>query len=486
MFPENFLWGGAIAANQCEGAYNEDGKGLSVADVARYRSHKEVSDYKKQWEISKADIEMAKLSQDVLQYPKRHGIDFYHRYAGDIELFQEMGFKTLRLSIAWTRLFPKGDETSPNEKGIAYYLEVLKKLQSCGIEPVVTLSHYEMPLALVENSEGWVSRKTMECFVRFARTCFKHYHAYVKYWLTFNEIDSIIRHPFTTSGIIEENYPDKRALNQALFQALHHQFLAGAIVTGAAKEIRPDSQIGCMLTRTLIYPHTCNPADIALAQELNRLNYLFGDVQVFGEYPEYAFHFMKKQGVKVVMEADDLAVIKNNPVDFVSFSYYMSLNASVEAEGMELASGNLAVGVKNPYLVANEWGWQIDPVGLRVACIDLYDRYRKPLFIVENGMGAIDEIDENGKIEDDYRIEYFKQHFLEMEKAIASGVEIMGYMAWGCIDLVSASTSQMSKRYGMIYVDVQDDGSGTYERRKKKSFDWYQRVIASNGQSLHQ
>jgi len=484
MFPKTFLWGGAIAANQAEGAYNVNGKGLSVADVAQYTKGSSKRDYTEQWKITKEGIAKAKLSDDILKYPKRHGIDFYHRYKEDIGLFAEMGFQVLRLSIAWTRLYPNGDEKQPNQEAINYYLELFETLKANNIEPLVTLSHYEMPLALVENHGGWASRYTMDCFVKYARTCFENFHPYVKYWLTFNEIDSIIRHPFTTAGLLEEDFAGKREFNQALFQALHHQFLASAMVTKEAKKIRDDSQIGCMLTRTLVYPHTCNPDNIALAQELNRLNYFFGDVQVFGEYPVFALQYIKSLGVQLVFEKDDLDIIRNNTVDFVSFSYYTSLNASTDAAGMELASGNLAVGIKNPYLEATDWGWHIDPVGLRVSLIDLYDRYRKPLFIVENGIGAIDKVEADGSIHDDYRIDYFRRHFEEMAKAIKSGVNIMGYTAWGCIDLVSASTSEMSKRYGMIYVDLDDEGNGSYQRIRKDSFYWYKKVIESNGSEL--
>ena len=484
MFPKTFLWGGAIAANQAEGAYNVDGKGLSVADVVKYKKDAQHSNYKDQWAVSKKEIAEAKLSDDVLQYPKRHGIDFYHYYKEDIALFAEMGFQVLRLSIAWTRLYPNGDEAQPNQAGIDYYTKVFEELRAHNIEPLVTLSHYEMPLVLVENHGGWSSRYTMDCFVKFSKTCFEHFHPYVKYWLTFNEIDSIIRHPFSTAGILEEDFASKQEFSKALFQSLHHQFLASAIVTREAKAIRADSQIGCMLTRTLVYPHTCHPDNIALAQEINRLNYFFGDVHVFGEYPTYALRYIGSLGVQLTFEKEDLDIIKNNTVDFVSFSYYTSLNASTDAEGMKLAGGNLAVGVKNPYLEVTDWGWQIDPVGLRVSLIDLYDRYRKPLFIVENGVGAVDKIEADGSIHDEYRIDYFRKHFVEVEKAIQSGVEVMGYTAWGCIDLVSAATSQMSKRYGMIYVDLDDDGNGSYKRIKKDSFYWYKNVIESNGKEM--
>ena len=416
--------------------------------------------------------------------PKRHGVDFYHHYEEDIALFAEMGFKTLRLSIAWTRLFPNGDEEKANEKGLLFYENVFKCLRKHNIEPLVTLSHYEMPLYLVENYEGWASREVVDMFVKFATTCFERYKDLVKYWLTFNEIDSVFRHPFTTVGIVEDNYASKNEAEEAIYKALHHQLVASALVTKYAREIIPGAQIGCMVTKTLTYPETCNPEDIYLAMMDNRTNNLYTDVQVRGKYPLWIKKLWKDKGFEIPILEGDEEILAAHTVDFISFSYYMSMVQSIHAEKREKVGGNLTTGVKNPYLSTSEWGWQIDPKGLEISLIDLYDRYQKPLWIVENGLGYNDVVNEDGTIEDDYRINYFADHFKAIGHAIENGVEVMGYTSWGCIDIVSASTSQMSKRYGFIYVDVDDYNKGTYKRLKKKSFDWYKKVIETNGEIL--
>lgn len=483
-FPDNFLWGGAIAANQCEGAWNEDGKGMSVADVAMFKPNVDKKDYVSQWHIDMDDIRKARETDDVVYYPKRHGVDFYHHYEEDIALFAEMGFKTLRLSIAWTRLFPNGDEEKPNEKGLLFYENVFKCLRKHNIEPLVTLSHYEMPLYLVENYEGWASREVVDMFVKFATTCFERYKDLVKYWLTFNEIDSVFRHPFTTVGIVEDNYASKNEAEEAVYKALHHQLVASALVTKYAREIIPGAQIGCMVTKTLTYPETCNPEDIYLAMMDNRTNNLYTDVQVRGKYPLWIKKLWEDKGFEIPILEGDEEILAAHTVDFISFSYYMSMVQSIHAEKREKVGGNLTTGVKNPYLSTSEWGWQIDPKGLEISLIDLYDRYQKPLWIVENGLGYNDVVNEDGTIEDDYRINYFADHFKAIGHAIENGVEVMGYTSWGCIDIVSASTSQMSKRYGFIYVDVDDYNKGTYKRLKKKSFDWYKKVIETNGEIL--
>lgn len=483
-FPEGFLWGGAIAANQAEGAWNVDGKGISVADVARFKPDLDRKDYVSNWHVSPEDIIKAMQTDDTVYYSKRRGIDFYHTYKDDIKLMAEMGFKTFRLSIAWTRIFPTGIENKPNEKGLAYYEDVFKTLRQYNIEPLVTLSHYEMPLYLVNEYDGWVSRKLIDMFVKYAKVCFKRYKGLVKYWLTFNEIDSVFRHAFTTLGVVEEKYSTKKEAEKAIFQALHHQFIASALVTKYAKKYIPDAQVGCMVTKTLTYPETCNPKDIYLAQKDNRMNSFYTDVQVLGEYPKHILRYLEKNDMEIEMLEGDEAILKQYTVDFISFSYYMSMVQSINADQREKVGGNLVTGVKNPYLETSEWGWQVDPEGLKIGMIDLYDRYHLPLWIVENGIGSFDTVEENGEIIDDYRIDYFNNHFKKIAEAIDEGVECMGYTSWACIDIVSASTSQMSKRYGFIYVDADDLGKGTYKRVKKKSFNWYKKVIETNGEIL--
>ncbi|MFR0600914.1 glycoside hydrolase family 1 protein [Lactobacillus equicursoris] len=478
-FRDDFLWGGAVAANQVEGAWNEDGKGMSVADVARYKKDVDVKDYKKNVAITTAEIEAAMADPTDTNYPKRRGIDGYHHYQEDIALFGELGFKVLRFSIAWSRLFPTGEETEPNEAGIAYYRKVLAELKKQGIEPLITLSHYEMPLNLAVKYNGWADKRVIDYFVRFAKTCFKAFPE-VKYWLTFNEIDSVLRHPFTSAGII----PDQsQNLLEDEYQALHNQFVASAIVTKLAHQLIPGSQVGCMLTKITTYPATPKPEDVLATLNKNLLNYFPADVQAKGEYPKLILAYFAKKHLDIQMTDEELRIIKENPVDFISFSYYQSMTAAADERGLEMTSGNTVTGGKNPYLEATPWGWTVDPVGLRISLIELYDRYQKPLFVVENGMGTFDKL-EAGKVHDPYRIAYFKSHLSEMKKAVEAGVDLLGYTSWAPIDLVSASTSQMSKRYGFIYVDLDDNGKGSGKRYKKDSFAWYQQVIATNGAEL--
>lgn len=481
-FPENFLWGGAIAANQAEGAWNVDGKGLSVADVAMYKSNLSLDDYAGHVAVSSELIEKAMKEKGDKEYPKRRGIDFYHRYKEDLALFAEMGFKTLRVSIAWSRIFPTGEEKEPNELGLQFYHNLFTEMRKLGIEPIVTLSHYEMPLALSVKYNGWVERKVIDDFVRFCRVCFAEYKGLVKYWLTFNEIDSINRHPFTTAGIIPDRCPEGKE-EELIYQALHHQFVASALATADCHRMIEGSKVGCMLTKLTTYPNTCSPADVELTLKKNLHNYFYSDVQVFGEYPAMIERMFERNNIKIKMEANDREILKNHPVDFISFSYYMSLTESAK-EGLERAAGNTIMGVKNPYLPSTDWGWQIDPIGLKISLIELYDRYKKPLIIVENGMGAVDTVESDGSIHDEYRINYFREHFKQMKEAIEEGVDLFGYTSWGPIDLISAGTSQMSKRYGFIYVDQDDEGNGTLNRSRKDSFYWYKKVIASNGEDL--
>lgn len=483
IFPEGFLWGGATAANQCEGAWNVDGKGMSVADCSTYKPKTDPKDYKAQHIITDEDIKKAMESEDTHLYGKRHGIDFYHRYREDLDLFAEMGFKTLRVSIAWTRIFPNGIEDEPNEKGLKYYEDMFTYMKEKNIEPLVTLAHYEMPLYLCNNYDGWYQRPVVDMFVKFCKVVFKRYKNLVKYWLTFNEIDSIFRHPFTTAGIVTDRYPEYK-LEEIVYQSLHHQFIASSLATKYCHEIIPGSQVGCMVTRILTYPENCHPDNCLLALKDNRENYFYSDVQVFGEYPRFIKKEWEEKGINIKFQQGDEEILKQHTVDFVSFSYYMSLVSSIDAEKKEKVSGNLSSGVKNPYLDVTEWNWQIDPKGLHYSLIDMYDRYRKPLFIVENGLGNKDRIEEDGTIIDDYRIDYFKSHIGAIMDAIEDGVEVMGYTPWGCIDLVSMSTCQMSKRYGFIYVDLDDDENGTYDRKRKKSFYWYKKVIETNGAAL--
>lgn len=481
QFPKNFLWGGAVAANQCEGAWNVDGKGLSVQDVQAFKPHVDQKNLKAHVTVSKDGILAAMKDPDTTFYPKRHGIDFYHRYEQDLDLFAEMGFKILRVSIAWTRLYPTGRELTPNPEGVAFYHRLFSAMQKRGIEPLITLAHYEMPLSLALEGNGWVSRDVIELFVRFCRTCFAEYGRYCRYWISFNEIDSCIRHPFTTAGIIPELCENGELA--ACYQALHHQFVASALVTKDLHEMVPGALMGCMLTKLTVYPYTCAPADALATQKRNLENLSYTDIQVFGEYPKLILRDLEKRGITIAMEPGDTEILKAHTVDYVTFSYYMSMTESVDPNAPR-TPGNTVLGVKNPYLESSEWGWQTDPIGLRYSLIEMYDRYKKPIFVVENGMGARDTAEADGSIHDSYRIEYFRRHFIEMGKAIDDGVEMLGYTSWGPIDIISASGNQMSKRYGFIYVDQDDYGNGTLERSRKDSFYWYKEVIATNGENL--
>lgn len=464
-FPANFLWGGAVAANQCEGAYDEDGKGWSTQDLAP------------------KGIVGAITAEPTADNLKLKGIDFYHRYREDIVMFAEMGFSVFRFSIAWSRIFPNGDEETPNEAGLAFYDQLINECRRHGMEPLVTLSHYETPYHLAKTYDGWCSRKMIDFFKRYVNTVMKRYKGKVHYWLTFNEINSILHNPYLSGGILT---PKEQLSKSNLYQAIHHELVASALVTKMAHEIDPNNKVGCMVIGIPSYPLTPNPDDVIANMEQDRHNLYFTDVQARGAYPKYLNRYFKENGIQIQMEEGDEEILKNS-VDFISFSYYMSTCGCADPDAHPQAAGNIIPGVANPYLRSSQWGWQIDPKGLRYLLNQFYDRYQKPLFIVENGLGARDElIEKDGvlTVEDDYRIEYMREHLLQVEEAIEDGVEVLGYTSWGCIDLVSASTAQMSKRYGFIYVDRNDDGSGTMARYRKKSFYWYRDVIASNGASL--
>ncbi|MBC7004694.1 6-phospho-beta-glucosidase [Photobacterium sp. BZF1] len=459
QFPKDFLWGGAIAANQVEGAYNLDGKGLSTSDM-----------------LPSGILSPHQTREERMAGIKDVAIDFYHRYPEDISLFKEMGFNCLRLSIAWSRIFPNGDELEPNEAGLAYYDRIFDELAKHDITPFVTLSHYEMPYALVENYGGWADRKLIEFFERYVSAVFERYKEKVKLWLTFNEINMSLHAPFTGVGLQED------ASEQAIYQAIHHQLVANAKAVKLCQRIIPDGKIGNMLLGAINYPYTCNPDDVIAAMQENNKWLFFGDVQTRGKYPGYMLRYFRENNIEIAMADGDLEAIASASVDFISFSYYASGCASADPKQKEV--GNIVDSVPNPYLEKSQWGWLIDPKGLRILLNFLYDRYQKPLFIVENGLGARDEIDENGEIQDDYRIKYLNDHLVQAREALLDGVELMGFTSWGPIDLVANSTAEMSKRYGFIYVDRHDNGTGSLERKRKKSFSWYQEVINTQGRSL--
>ncbi|MGK0606539.1 6-phospho-beta-glucosidase [Enterococcus gilvus] len=472
-FRKDFLWGGATAANQCEGGYNEGQRGLANVDVIPTGAdrRKVITGQRKMLDF-----------EDGYFYPAKEAIDMYHHYKEDIALFGEMGFKTYRLSIGWTRIFPNGDEEQPNEEGLKFYEDLFKECHKYGIEPLVTITHFDCPIHLIKEYGGWRNRKMIDFYEKLVRVLFDRYKGLVKYWLTFNEINMILHAPFLGAGLVFEEDENQE---QVKYQAAHHELVASALATKIAHEVDPENQVGCMLAAGSYYPYSCNPKDVWESVKGNRGNYFLIDVQSRGAYPPYALKELEHKGVVIEMEAGDSDILKDNTVDFISFSYYASRVAADENSGVEKTAGNLFPTIKNPYLETSEWGWQIDPLGLRITMNDLFDRYQKPLFIVENGLGAVDEVMDDGTINDDYRISYLKAHLQAMKNAVEEdGVDLMGYTSWGCIDLVSAGTGEMKKRYGFIYVDRDNEGKGTLKRSRKKSFEWYKQVIASNGENL--
>ena len=470
-FPQGFLWGGALAANQAEGAHLEGGKGLTTVDMIPHGPHRMA--------VKLGQEKRFSLREDEF-YPSHGAIDFYHRYREDIALMAEMGFTVFRTSIAWSRIYPRGDERKPNPEGIAFYRALFEECKKHGIEPLVTLCHFDVPMHLVTEYGSWRSRQMVTFFTRYARTCFEAFDGLVKYWLTFNEINIMLHSPFSGAGLVFEEGEHQ---DQVKYQAAHHELVASALATRIAHEVNPANQVGCMLAGGNFYPYSCKPADVWTALEKDRENLFFIDVQARGAYPAYAARVFRDKGVTLVKEPGDEEILKHT-VDFVSFSYYASRCAAADMNQGNTSEANVVKSLRNPHIEVSEWGWGIDPLGLRITINTLHDRYQKPLFLVENGLGAVDEVNEQGEIEDDYRIAYLREHIQAMGEAIADGIPLMGYTSWGCIDLVSASTGEMSKRYGFVHVDRDDAGHGTLARRRKKSFWWYKKVIASNGEDL--
>lgn len=470
---KNFLWGGATAANQVEGGQDEGNRGMANVDLLPFGPEREKI---MSGEHSKLYFEAKNY------YPAKKGIDMYHRFKEDIALFAEMGFRVYRFSIAWTRIFSKGDEAAPNEEGLAFYEALIDECLKYDIQPLVTICHFDCPIHLVESFGGWKDRRMIDHYVRYAETLFTRFKGKVHYWITFNEINMLLHAPFMAAGIVFDSNDNQEEVK---YRAAHYELVASARATASAKKIDPDNQIGCMLAAGDNYPNTPNPSDVLAAKLLDRENFFFTDVQVRGYYPSYAVNMLEKNNIQLDITEEDRTCLSTYTVDYLTFSYYSSSVASGDPKVNERREGNLFPTLKNPYLEASEWSWQIDPVGLRITMNTLYDRYQCPLFIVENGLGAIDEPDKQGGISDTYRIDYLSQHIREMIRAVEEdGVELLGYTTWGCIDLVSASTGEMKKRYGFIYVDADNQGQGTFNRKKKQSFDWYRKVIATNGTCL--
>ena len=465
-FPKDFLWGTATAAYQIEGAWNKNGKGLSIWDL------------------------FCEKTGAVKNGDNGHiACDHYHRYKEDIALLAGMGMNVYRFSICWSRIFPTGDELEPNEAGFRFYDGIFDELEKHGMQPLVTIHHDELPVTLALKYDGWSSRHTIDCYVRYCKALFERYGKRCKYWLTFNEINGGVTPLGTTLSLstvrgYEGPVADAPVSPQVRFEALHHQLLASAKVVAYAHEHYPQFQMGDMNVFLTAYPLTCDPEDVLAAQKHNHvINWFCSDVQIRGEYPSYMKRYFKEQGICLEISEEEKEILKRGTVDFYTCSYYMS-SCITTHEGEATVEGNLAGGAKNPYLQASDWGWQIDPDGLRYSLNEIYERYRIPIMVVENGLGARDEKAEDGQIHDSYRIDYLRRHIEAMYEATEDGVDLMGYTPWGCIDLVSASTGEMAKRYGFIYVNKFDDGTGDLSREKKDSFDWYKNVIATNAQCL--
>jgi len=474
--PKDFLWGGAIAAHQAEGAWNIDGRGPSIADVM----------------TAGGNGIPRKITKGVVEgeyYPNHEAIDFYHRYKEDIQLFKELGLKCLRTSISWSRIFPTGQEETPNEQGLKFYDDLFDECLKNGIEPVVTLSHFEIPYAIYEDFGGFANKAVIPLFVKFAQCVFDRYKDKVTYWMTFNEINNQADgqepvHVWTNSAMIIEDDQEKEAL---VFQAGVNELIASAWAVNEGKQINPNFQIGCMMAYVPIYPYSCAPEDMIASVKANERRFFYSDVHVRGEIPTYTEKYWEQKGLTIDISEKERQILRQGTVDYIGFSYYMSgtITTLPDVEGRQTEDIPSAKLVKNPYITASDWGWPIDPVGLRYVLNTVYQRYDLPLFIVENGFGAYDQLTDSNEIHDDYRINYLREHIEQMKKAVVEdGVPLIGYTPWGIIDIVSFGSGEMEKRYGMIYVDKDNTGKGTLQRLKKDSFAWYQQVIETNGEQL--
>ena len=483
--PDGFLWGGATADFQCEGGVNEGGRGMSTHDFETDGSvdHPRCTTYRlpdgttgeaRSSFLNPADIPdgATPYIRDDRYYPSHKAVDFYHHYKEDIALMAEMGCNVYRFSIGWSRIFPTGDEDSPNEAGLKFYDDVLTELEKYHMTPLITIQHDEMPVYLAEKYDGWSSRHVVDCYVKYARVLFERFGKRCKYWLTFNEINAV--RGFVACGT-------HKCDNQTHYNAAHNMFIASALAVKMGHEMMPGSQFGAMYASSELYPATCKPEDVFRRLQARRETLYFIDIMARGYYPSYSADLLGRRGVTLTAKLPgDEEILREGTLDYVSFSYYRSNIISTETTNFNVLGGDL-----NPYLPKTDWGWPIDPIGLRFLLNEYYDRYQKPLFIVENGLGAVDKVEPDGSINDDYRIDYLRSHLQEMAKAICiDGVECLGYTMWGPMDLVSLSTGEMKKRYGWIYVDMDDKGNGTLKRSRKKSFYWMKEVIDTNGGSL--
>ncbi|GAA0380993.1 glycoside hydrolase family 1 protein [Paenibacillus motobuensis] len=477
-FPQNFLWGGAIAANQIEGAWNEDGKSIGLSDLFIYRPEADKSKLHSA-NMTQAEVDFAVNDKDGY-YPKRHGIDFYHSYKDDLKYLKEMGFKTLRFSINWARIFPNVEDYTPNKKGLEFYDNFIDEVIKNGMEPIVTILHYEIPLYITEKYQGWKHKDVIDLYEKYGQTLLERYHGKVKYWIAINQINLLHIEPFLSIGTCIDTVEN---FEEAKYQGVHNQIVGSALLKKFAKEQGYDIQMGTMLADLTAYPENAHPDNVLLAMKHNRLNYFYTDVQFRGEYPGYITRFFNESEIDIKITAEEEALLKENTLDFLAVSYYFSQMVSMELNKEQHVSYSYSSAKKNPFLEVSPWGWAIDSKGFYNCLSQYWDRYQKPILIAENGLGMYDKL-ENETVNDDYRIEYIKDHLIQLKECIKDGIEIMGFCAWGPIDLVSASTQEMEKRYGFVYVDKDNLGHGTGKRYRKKSFYWYKEVIETNGENL--
>ncbi|MGX8850516.1 glycoside hydrolase family 1 protein [Amedibacillus sp. YH-ame10] len=474
-FPENFLWGGAFAACQSEGEFDKDGRGLSTSDIHEYTKGLNRAHIEKEGGGTLASIVRAANDTEGY-YPKRFGIDFYHTYKEDLALLKEMGFKCFRTSISWSRIFPKGDEGEPCEAGLKFYDDLIDEIVRDGMEPIITMSHYDMPLHLVSEYGGFANRKVIDFFVKYASVLLERFKGRVKYWIVCNQVNLVPTVQFGSLGIYDDQAEN---MEELMYQAVHNQFVACARIKELGKTIDPNAVLGTMVADCTFYPASCKPEDVILTMKRNRMQYFFTDVQLRGEYPVYALRYFADNNIHIHMEDGDEEVIRNNKMEFLALSYYYSRIIDSTKNGM-----NPTDAEQNPNLQPTPWEWRMDPLGFYNCLSQYWDRYEIPMMIGENGFGALDTVEEDGSIHDPYRIDYYEKHIHQLKECIKDGVDIFAYCAWGPIDIVSSSSAEMSKRYGFVYVDRDDFGQGSQKRLKKDSFTWYQNVIKTNGEDL--
>jgi 6-phospho-beta-glucosidase len=484
-FPKDFLWGTSISAAQAEGAWDEGGKSPVQIDYATAGSagqgrriwYRNADGTRGEMGIFQHLPEGAHYETFAdLHYPNHQACDFYHHYREDISLFAEMGFSTFNTSISWARIFPHGIQGGVNREGVEFYRSVFQELRAHSIDPVITLYKYDEPVWFEETYGGWDNRQMIDEFVEFARVCFTEFRGLVTKWLTFNEINILL--------FFGMRNPDPEQARKN-FQALHNQIVAAAKAVQLAHEIDPQNQVGCMILSNSAYPLTPDPEDVWASYRQFQESFCYcGDAMVKGHYPRYAERMWQAAGARPQISEEDRAEMEKGKADFIAFSYYSTSVVTTHKDALKTTEGNMSRGIRNPYLPASDWGWQIDPLGFKYTMERIYDHYHVPMFDVENGLGAYDTVTPDGRIHDDYRIDYLRRHIKAMKEAVEDGVELFGYTTWGGLDLVSAGTGQMDKRYGMIYVDMNDKGEGDFHRLRKDSFTWYQKVIASNGEDL--